>query len=138
MMAMSKGSFGLLTVILLITRCGQVAAGTVLEKSSNAAAPAPLGLQWGMSKAQVRALGATLSSEEKSSFGEMAVARNLPKALSDSRMVVLQFGFDDQLWCIGIFSNKWAADRYGFQAKERFDELNWWGYCLNAMVRAGV
>lgn len=84
---------------------------------------APLGLTWGMSRTQIEGLGVVLSVDKDGSTGQQATARNLPRALSDAEMVLLQLGFEDKLWRIVIASKSWEHDRYGVQAKSRFDEL---------------
>jgi hypothetical protein len=93
------------------------------SKKGDQIEPAPLGLTWGATKAQVKELGVALSAEKEGALGQEAIARNLPKALLDTEFVVLQFGFDDRLGRIVIGSTKWPHDRYAIQAKTRFDEL---------------
>jgi hypothetical protein len=77
---------------LIIGVAGQSSAQ---EVGKNAA---PFGLSWGMSAAEVRALGAELSEPKESDFGLSYTATKLPKVLTDVEAIYLSFGYDDKLW----------------------------------------
>lgn len=85
---------------------------------------APLGLSWGLSRADVQKLGVVLTVQENGPRGLIVQARNLPRVLSDVEGVLLSFGFDDRLWKIVIASKVWNDDKYGVFATTRFDELS--------------
>lgn len=85
---------------------------------------APLGLSWGLSRADVEKLGVVLSVQENGPRGLIVQARNLPRVLSDVEGVLLGFGFDDRLWKVIIASKTWNDDKYGVFATTRFDELS--------------
>ena len=104
---------------LLDSALGQTASTAKGDKS----AAAPLGLTWAISKTTVRELGVSFVKEENGNSGSRVIARNLPKALSDTETVLLDFGFDDELWKVVIASTKWEKDRYGARARARFEEM---------------
>ena len=101
-----------------------VSSATAQDAKTDRHESAPLGLTWGMSKADVLALEVELGAEEDGPFGIQAVARNVPRALADSEFIYLFFGFDDRLWRVFIASGEWDNDDYGIRAKKRFDELS--------------
>jgi hypothetical protein len=83
----------------------------------------PLGLTWGISANQVRALGVDLKDGPRSDFGVSYVATNLPRALSDQEMAIVSFGYDDKLWRIGAISRPFPNDPAGTNVKSRYQEL---------------
>lgn len=86
---------------------------------------AQFGLEWGMSSAQVRAMGVELQSrtDDVKDFGFSFSAIKLPKILADAEMVLLSFGFDDKLWRIATVSRSFPNDPYGNAVKK--DMTNW-------------
>ncbi|UJW86387.1 hypothetical protein [Devosia sp. SL43] len=84
----------------------------------------PFGLTWLASSEDVVALGATLVPMDLESFGQSYIATNLPKALSDIEAVVLSFGYDNTLWRVAALSSEFENDRYGSQAKARYEQLS--------------
>lgn len=86
--------------------------------------PAPFGLAWESSKADVKKLGVQLAEKTEDTRGFWATANNLPMALSDTRIAVLFFGFNDKLWRIWSASEVWENDDSGLRAKKRFNALS--------------
>jgi hypothetical protein len=84
---------------------------------------APFGLRWMASTAEIEALGVALTPMDIAMFGKSFAATNLPKALSDIDAVVLSFGYDDRLWRVVAIGKEFDNDRYGSQAKSRYDQL---------------
>src|SRR4051812_45669964 len=97
---------------------------SLVEAQETTELPTPLGLTFGMSKAQVKSLGVVLSEEKDGGRGAEAMARNLPKALFDTEAVLLGFGFDNQLFMVIAMSKSWPHDENGYQGKQRFDEIS--------------
>jgi hypothetical protein len=85
---------------------------------------APLGLQWGMSSAQVRELGIDLKDLPVKDYGTSYTASKLPKVIADTETVVLSFGFDDRLWRIFMRSKVFTNDPFGSAVRNRYDELS--------------
>src|SRR5439155_3946956 len=106
------------SILLALHMCG------VIQAQERTAPPAPFGLKFGMSKAEVKSMGVLLLEEKDGALGAEASARNLPKVLSDTEAVRLMFGFDDQLFRVGAVSKTWAHDENGYQAMRRFDEIS--------------
>lgn len=84
---------------------------------------APFGLEWLAAPAELAELGVVLTPIEVATFGESFAATNLPKGLSDIGAVVLSFGYDNRLWRVAALSNEFDNDRYGSQAKARYEQL---------------
>lgn len=83
---------------------------------------APFGLEWGMSIEEVEELGVTLSKSEEGKYGTQYDATNLPKVLSDVRLVTLYFSAGD-LWRVSAVSDVFQNDPYGSSVKSRYEEL---------------
>jgi hypothetical protein len=98
-----------------------ILARAVAEEEQSAA---PLGLQWGVSSAQVRALGVDLKDVPLKDYGLSYTAAKLPKIIADTESVVLSFGFDDKLWRIAMASKAFPNDPYGSAVRNRYDELS--------------
>jgi hypothetical protein len=84
---------------------------------------APLGLVWGSSVDEVRALGIDLIAVPAKDFGDSYVAQKLPKALSDQDNTALSFGFDNKLWRVVAISRLFENDPQGASVKARYQEL---------------
>jgi hypothetical protein len=84
---------------------------------------APFGLQWLLTSDDIAKLGVSLSPVDFATYGKSFSATNLPKALSDTATVVLSFGYDNRLWRVVAISKEFDNDRYGIQAKSRYDQL---------------
>ncbi|MBK1795475.1 hypothetical protein JHL21_13310 [Devosia sp. WQ 349] len=84
---------------------------------------APFGLRWMASSVEIEALGVALTPMDIATFGKSFAATNLPKAISDLEAVVLSFGYDDRLWRVAAIGNEFDNDKYGSQAKSRYDQL---------------
>ncbi len=85
--------------------------------------PAPFGLFWGMSKADIQSFGIKLTDPQSTKLGEALSANDLPKMVADVEDVWLFFGYDDQLWRIVATSEPFHNDRYGIYVRERYDQL---------------
>jgi hypothetical protein len=96
-------------------------AGAVGEEEQTGA---PLGLEWGLSTAQVRALGVDLKDVPLKDYGSSYAAARLPKIIADTETVLLSFGFDDKLWRIVMVSKAFTNDPYGSAVRSRYDELS--------------
>jgi hypothetical protein len=110
----------------MIARLYAVVVLIFLALSPNAVAQedaAPFGLKWMASTAEIEALGVALTPIDNATFGKSFTATNLPKALSDIDAVVLSFGYDDRLWRVVAIGKEFDNDRYGSQAKSRYDQL---------------
>lgn len=84
---------------------------------------APLGLTWGASVDEVRALGVDLQAIPKTDFGESFSASKLPRALSDQENALLSFGYDNKLWRIVAVSHSFDHDPHGNAVKARYQQL---------------
>jgi hypothetical protein len=84
---------------------------------------APLGLTWGASVDETRAIGVDLQSLPNKDGGDTYVAQKLPKALSDQDGALLSFGFDNKLWRIVAISRPFSNDPQGTAVKARYQEL---------------
>ncbi|HKY85693.1 MAG TPA: hypothetical protein VJL90_02915 [Pseudorhodoplanes sp.] len=84
---------------------------------------APLGLTWGATSEDVRAMGVELKESSGKDFGVSYTATSLPKAISDQDGALLSFGYDNRLWRILIFSRAFNDDPYGTAVKERYKQL---------------
>lgn len=115
-----------LLIIINILSCLFFFAVTPLRAQAidNEAAQAPFGLKWGMSAEDVRAQNIKLSELSNSKeFGATYQASDLPRTLSDARLVGLSFGFQNKLWRIIVFGQKVDNDPYGAGVKARYSEL---------------
>lgn len=83
----------------------------------------PLGLTWGASADQVRALGVELKDIPQTNYGATYIATKLPKALSDQEGAIISFGYNDKLWRIIIVSKAFSNDPSGTNVKARYQEL---------------
>jgi hypothetical protein len=84
---------------------------------------APLGLAWGMSSAQVRAMNVLLKDAPMKDYGTSFSATQLPKMINDVETVVLSFGYDDKLWRIADISKVFSNDPHGTATLNRYDEI---------------
>jgi len=83
----------------------------------------PLGLTWGSTPDEVRALGVELKSYSDSQFGVTYEAAKLPRALSDQEGTLLAFGYDNKLWRVVAVSRSFSNDPTGMNLRGRYDEL---------------
>lgn len=110
-------------------RCLQFGVVTVFTALIVTASPAqilgeaPFGLKWGLSAAEVLALGVGLEDKSDGEYGTDYLASRLPKTLSDVEHVILQFGSNDRLWRIVAASREFPNDPYGTKLLSRYDEL---------------
>lgn len=95
----------------------------ILSPAYGAEDTAPLGLIWGASTDQIRALGVDLQSTAAKDSGDTYAAQKLPKALSDQDGAILSFGFDNKLWRVVVISRQFENDPQGFAVKARYQEL---------------
>lgn len=84
----------------------------------------PLGLTWGFSADQVRALGVDLKDGPPSDFGVSYAATKLPRAVSDQELAFVSFGYDDKLWRVMAISRPFSSDPSGTNIKSRYQELS--------------
>lgn len=85
---------------------------------------APFGLKWGMSEVDAKAMGLALTKIEPEKSGNRFMVTGLPKVLSDTELVLLDFGYNDRLWMIGALSKSFDNDPYGGSVRARYNELN--------------
>lgn len=92
---------------------GLLCLGLVIMLSAfdGRAADGPLGLQWGMSKAEVDALGIRLTNRQVGKWGARYLVnpedfKNFPNALGDEEKVYLYFGNTDKLLRIYVAIKK--------------------------------
>lgn len=83
----------------------------------------PLGLTWGASADQVRALGIELKDIPQTDYGVTYIATKLPKVLSDQEGTIISFGYNDMLWRIVVISKVFSNDPSGVNIKARYQEL---------------
>jgi len=107
------------TSILLLTSVLIAANQTKAQE----APPAPFGLQWQKSAAEVQELGVKLTEVEMADFGTSYAATHLPKALSDLETVILSFGYNDSLFRIAAISREFSNDDFGTSVRSRYNEL---------------
>ncbi len=93
----------------------------IAEDDSGAA---PFGLQWGVTSAQARVLGAVLTEDTHKNYGVTYIATKLPKMIADVQTVLLSFGFDDKLWRVVAISKDFPNDPYGSAVQKRYGELS--------------
>ncbi|MGE5779463.1 MAG: hypothetical protein ACM30D_09165 [Hyphomicrobiales bacterium] len=110
-----------LASFFFVLSVGVAGQSSAQEAAKNAA---PFGLTWGMSAAEVRALGAELSEAKESDFGVSYTATKLPKVLTDVETVLLSFGYNDELWRVVVVSRDFSNDPYGGALRQRYDELS--------------
>jgi len=91
---------------------------------ARAAELAPFGLSWGASKEQAEALGVQLTAAGQDENGKNFVAKNLPKILSDIKIVILSFGFNNQLHRVAAIGKNIDNDPYGSEVKKRYQSLS--------------
>ena len=84
---------------------------------------APFGLAWGISVADVKALGVELTETAEKEFGASFSATKLPKVLTDAQTIYLFFGLKDRLWRIAVVSRAFENDPSGSNVLARYDEL---------------
>ena len=98
----------------------------VLAGSSGAVqaeTPAPFGLTWGASVAEVRAAGVVLQRRNSDQSGVRLAANKLPKPLSDLGETILSFGNNDQLQKIEAIGEDVSNDPSGTRLKARYAAL---------------
>ncbi|MGO9741644.1 MAG: hypothetical protein ACLPN5_09070 [Roseiarcus sp.] len=109
-------------VLLLFFALSDLA--TRAEETDNSPNAAPFGLKWGVSAADVKALGIKLSDfNDKKMFGISYRATELTKIVPDAAFVALSFGFQDKLWRIVVIGQNVENDPYGNGVKARYKEL---------------
>jgi hypothetical protein len=84
----------------------------------------PLGLTWGFTADEVRALGVELKSSSGGELGVTFEAAKLPRALSDQEVALLAFGYDDKLWRVMVISKSFTNDPTGASLRARYEELS--------------
>lgn len=112
-----------------------LAFGATLSAHAQEDSIGPFGLAWMATAEQVKQLGVTLTPFPNDAFGTSFSATNLPKSLADMEMVVLSFGFDDNLWRVAALGAENANDKYGSQGKARYDQLK---ESLSKTYKSGV
>jgi len=85
--------------------------------------PAPFGLTWLMSIAEVGARGIELGRPESGRFGQSCLANGLPRQFNDQFFSVLSFGYDDQLIRITAVGGQFASDRDLSRVRKRYIEV---------------
>jgi len=111
---------------LSLPLCGHAEekASPPAEAKKEETAEAPFGMKWGMSEADAKAAGITLTKIDKPGEGKQFTATGLSKILSDTEIVVLNFGYDDKLWLVAAVSKSFDNDPYGGGVRSRYDELS--------------
>lgn len=94
-------------------------AAAVAAAAVAAAEPAPMGLEWGVSAADVAARGVTLTLIEHPSSGRVYTATNLPDPFPGAHETTLFFGSPDRLYGIVLS----GGDQAGLSARARYDRL---------------
>ena len=82
---------------------------------------APFGLEWGMSKEQVTAMGVKLTSTNPAEG--VYTAKTLPKNLSDAENYVLVFKQEFGLVKVSALTSDITRDVHGSEGKERYNQL---------------
>ena len=82
---------------------------------------APFGLEWGMSKEQVTAMGVELTPWRPNEGGYQA--KTLPQNLSDAEIYTLAFKQEFGLVKVIVVTRKITGDLYGSKGKERYSQL---------------
>ena len=82
---------------------------------------APFGLEWGLSKEQVTAMGVELTSTNP--VKGIYTAKTLPKNLSDAEDYVLVFKQEFGLVKVSALTSDITRDVYGSKGKERYSQL---------------
>ena len=82
---------------------------------------APFGLEWGLSKEQVTAMGVKLTPLDPTE--ESYATKTLPKNLSDGKYYLLAFMQGFGLVEIRVLTSSITNDVYGSKGKERYNEL---------------
>jgi hypothetical protein len=118
---MTKRTF-LQSIILLLSVAFLLSLHS-LTRAEKADQEGPLGLTWGTTSDQVRALGAELKDMPKSDYGASFVATKLPRVLSDQEATIISFGYDDRLWRLVAISKAFPDDPTGTNLKVRYQEL---------------
>ena len=114
----------LLTPMLPLEAYAQEKTSPPAETKTEATAEAPFGLKWGMSEADAKAMGVTLTKMEKEGEGKQFTATGLSKVLSDTEIVFLHFGYNDKLWLVIAISKSFDNDPYGGSVRARYDDLS--------------
>lgn len=111
---------------ILNTACGGILALVIaLHSPCSIAADgddALFGLKWGMSIAEVRALGVPLKKEKGDGNLEIFSSKSMPKELSNAESYALVFA-DGKLVKQKYIANNITGDAYGTEGKERFESL---------------
>jgi len=107
---------------VLVVLCVAVSWSTV--QAQKADREGPLGLTWGSSADEVRALGAELQQDVPGTdYGMCFSAKKLPRVLSDQEETLVCFGYDDSLWRIVAYSKSFLNDPSGNNLKARYQKL---------------
>ena len=114
----------LLTFLLPPAVCAEEKAPPPAETKTQETAEAPFGLKWGMSEADAKAMGVTLTKMDKEGEGKQFTATGLSKVLSDTEIVFLHFGYNDKLWLVIAVSKSFDNDPYGGSVRARYDDLS--------------
>lgn len=113
-----------LLVVTLAIFLGVLSSSGMAQKQGEPT-PAPLGLKWGMSGKQVAAIGGTLEVEaENGPYGRILTSRALAEQVEGAGLVKLYLGFDDRLWRVVIFSQKYEDDPDARKVMERYAQIN--------------
>ncbi|MBY0408331.1 MAG: hypothetical protein K2Q01_11630 [Rickettsiales bacterium] len=102
----------------------KAAIDTGAEKPEETA-EAPFGLKWGMNEADAKTMGLTLIKfDQEGKKGKQFTATGLPKVISDTEVVLLDFGYNDRLWLVAAISKSFDNDPYGGSVRARYEELS--------------
>ena len=82
---------------------------------------APFGLEWGLSKEQVTAMGVKLTPVE--SVKDSYTTKTLPKNLSDAEEYYLIFKQGFGLVVVYVFTSEIIGDVYGSKGRDRYSQL---------------
>jgi len=105
---------------LILTLIISVLSSSALAQSDQA----PLGLKWGLSQAEITALGAEFREEKEDSYGKGVVFTKLPQVIADAEIVLGSFGYNDRLYRIVIISKSFANDPFGSSVLSRYNSLS--------------
>jgi hypothetical protein len=119
-------SFLLIFLLPLTTHAQDKASPLAATKETKAeeTAEAPFGLKWGVSEADAKVMGLTLAKFEQEKEGKRFTATGLSKVISDTELVLLDFGYNDKLWLVAAISKSFDNDPYGGSVRARYDELS--------------
>lgn len=114
----------LLRMTMLIPGVAVFAAARADEPAPVPDKRAPFGLTWGMSSAEVKALGVVLTEiTGHMQYGRSFTASNLERVPGDVDAVVLTFGFRDRLVRINALGQAEEGDPRGDRLLQRYNEL---------------